>query len=194
MVTQPVPQPKIHSPEEYLAIEREAEFKSEYLNGEIYALAGGSPKHSIITVNVTAIVALQLRGKPCMAFSNDMKVRTRGDALYAYPDLTVVYEEPVFHDRHQDVLLNPAVIIEVLSPPTEADDRGKKFAQYQRIESLTDYLLVAQEEPRIDHFVRQPGNRWLLTAVSGMEARLAIASIGCTLLLAEVYDKAFPTA
>ncbi|MCC6444237.1 MAG: Uma2 family endonuclease, partial [Armatimonadetes bacterium] len=117
--------------------------------------------------------------------------RTDPNGLYAYPDLTVVCGEPAFHDARQDVLLNPVVIVEVLSPSTEACDRGKKFALYRRIESLADYLLVSQEEPGIEHYARQPDDRWLLTPAEGLEASVYIASIDCPLALADVYDKVF---
>jgi len=184
-----------YTPEEYFASEREAEFKSEYLNGEIYAMAGSSPEHSTITVNVSGELRAQLKGKPCRVFSSDMKVRTDADGLFSYPDVSVVCGEPRFHDEHRDVLVNPTLIVEVLSPSTERFDRGRKFAQYQQIESLTDYLLVAQDEPRVEHYVRQEGGRWLLSTATGREDTLHLASIGCTLPLSEVYDKVdFPAA
>lgn len=177
------------SPEAYLERERAADDKSEYLWGEMYAMAGSSPEHSIITVNLTGTMFALLKGRTCQAFSNDMKVRTDPRGLYAYPDLSVVCGEPRFHDEKRDVLTNPTVIIEVLSPSTEAFDRGRKFAQYQTIDSLSDYLLVAQDEPQVDHYARQPDNRWLLTPARGIEARVALVSIDCRLALAEIYDR-----
>ncbi len=182
-------QKQYYTPEEYLAFERSSEFKSEYLNGQIYAMAGGSPEHSAITVNVTVELGLQLRTKPCQALSSDMKVRTTPTGLFAYPDLSIVCGEPQFHDQVRDVLINPTVIIEVLSPSTEAYDRGKKFFQYRHIESLADYILIEQDEARIDHYVRQVDNRWLLSTASGLESQLYIASIDCTLHLSEVYAR-----
>lgn len=177
------------TPEEYLASEREAEFKSEYLNGDIYAMAGSSPEHSAIAFNLSVLLGVQLRGKPCRGFISDMKVGTASDRLFSYPDLSVVCGEPRFHDEHRDVLLNPTLIVEVLSLSTERFDRGRKFAQYQQIESLSDYVLVAQDEPRVEHYVRQEGSRWLLSTATDLEGSIHIASIDCTLLLSEVYDK-----
>lgn len=172
MVAAAQPLKRLYTPEEYLALKREAEFKSEYLHGEIYAMAGSSPEHSTITANITGEIRAQLKGKPCQAFSNDMKVRTAPTGLFAYPDLSVVCGEPHFHDARRDVLLNPTVLFEVHSSSMEAYDRGKKFAQYQEIESLTDYVLIAQDEPRIEHYHRQQGNQWLFTVAQGLESKL----------------------
>ena len=177
------------APEDYLELERNAEFKSEYLEGQIFAMSGGSPEHSAITVNITRELSLQLKGRPCQAFSNDLKVRTSYTGLYAYPNLTVVCSEPIYHDEKRDIITNPVVIIEVLSPSTEAFDRGRKFAHYQNILSLLDYILIAQDQTWIDHYARQPNNRWLLTPVVGLESSLWIPSIECDLRLAEVYDR-----
>ena len=181
------PKEKVYTEDEYLTLEREAEYKHEYLAGRIYAMSGGSPEHSSITVNITREVSVQLRRTPCRAFSNDMKVRA--GRLYAYPDLSVVCGEPTFRDARRDVLLNPIVIFEVLSPSTEAFDRGKKLAQYQQIPSLKEYVLIAQDEPRIDHYVRRADNEWLVSIVVGMGAKVPLDSIDCTLLLSEVYDR-----
>jgi Uma2 family endonuclease len=179
----------VYSPEEYLSLERTADFKSEYLNGQIYAMAGSSPEHSAITVNITVALGSQLLDKPCRAFSSDMKVRTTRTGLFAYPDLSIVCGEPEFHDEKRDVLVNPVVLIEVLSPSTEAFDRGKKFAQYQHLETLTDYLLIAQDEARIDHYVKQSDDLWLLSIARGSGGKIYIASLDCTLLLSQVYAK-----
>src|SRR5436853_7901529 len=154
----------LYTVEEYLALEREAEERHEYLDGFIYAMAGESPNHGAICVNLVAQLHNQLRGTPCQVFSKDMKVRsgpipktrytTKG--LFSYPDLLIVCGELQFHDKHQDVLLNPTVIIEVLSPTTEAFDRGKKFRRYRmHIPTLTDYIVVSQDRPLIEHFARQ---------------------------------------
>lgn len=189
MTAQAQPKKSYYTPEEYLDFERRAQFKSEYLDGQIYAMSGGSPEHNSIAVNVASELRAQLKGKPCRVFSSDMKVRTSRAGLYSYPDVTVVCGAMRFHDERRDVLTNPTLIIEVLSPSTEAFDRGKKFANYQRIASLTDYILIAQDEARLDHYVRQPDDQWLLSASVGLDAKLVLASIGCTLLLSEVYDK-----
>ena len=177
------------TPEEYLEFERKAEFKSEYLDGQIYAMAGASPEHSAITFNLSVEVGIGLRGKPCQGFSNDTKIRTSYSGLYSYPDLSVVCGEPVFHNDKRDVLINPKVIFEVLSPSTERFDRGTKFLRYQTIDSFTDYVLIAQDEPRVEHFIRQEDGSWRYVVVRGMESKLTIASIDCAVALAGPYDK-----
>lgn len=182
-----------YTPEEYLALERAADFKSEYFDGQIFAMPEASPEHSAIVFNLYTEVGAEIRGKACLGFSNDTKVRSgellrsgeRG--LFSYPDLTIVCGEPVFHDEHRDVLMNPKVIFEVLSPSTEVFDRTKKFFRYQTIETFTDYVLIAQDEPRIEHLIRQPDGGWLLYVVAGLENSLHIASIDCTLTLRGVY-------
>jgi Uma2 family endonuclease len=181
--------PRFYSPEEYLMLEREADFKSEYLDGQIYAMSGGSPRHSAIAFNIGGVFAAQLSGKPCQGFNSDAKVRTSPTGYYGYPDLSIVCGEPEYHDEKEDVLTNPIVIVEVLSPTTEAFDRGKKFARYRHLDSLTDYLLVSQEEPRIEQYTKQSRNHWLLTVAEGLEAVLQIDSLGCTLRLSQVYER-----
>jgi len=183
------PQRRLFTPEEYLTLERASEHKSEYLEGEIYAMAGGSPEHNTITANLTIRIGMQLLGRSCQVFTSDMKVRSSTLSLFAYPDLSIVCGKPQYHDAHRDVLTNPTVIFEVLSDSTEAYDRVQKFANYQINESLIDYLLVAQKEPHIDHFARQGEDQWLLTSYRGLDARVYIASIDCTLRLSEVYDR-----
>lgn len=191
-----------YSVEEYLSLERESEERHEYLDGQIYAMVGESPEHGIICTNISGQLYSQLRGRPCQAFSKDMKVRS-GSAprsgrtqkgLYSYPDLLVVCGELKFHDKHQDVLLNPVLIIEVLSPTTEAFDRGEKWARYQTwLPELSDYLLVSQSKPRVEHYHRQAGGEWLYSLVNGLEESLNLHSVDCTLQLIDVYDRiAFP--
>lgn len=179
----------IFTPDEYLELERKAEFKSEYLNGQIYAMAGASPAHSAITFNLSVEVGTQLKGKPCQGHSSDMKIRTSYKGLYSYPDLSIVCDEPLFHDEKGDVLINPKVIFEILSPSTEAFDRGAKFLRYQTIDTLTDYILIAQDEARVEHFIRQSDGGWLLYIIRGLESKLSIPSIDCTISLAGLYDK-----
>lgn len=184
------PQPKPYlTPEDYLAIERQAETKSEYLDGEMFAMTGGSCWHSLAIGNLVRELSLQLRKRPCQVYPSDLRVHIPATGLYTYPDVIVVCGEPRFQDEHQDTLLNPTVIIEVLSPTTEAYDRGKKFQHYQSIESLAEYLLVSQSEPRVEQFLRQDDNRWLLTTTTGLKAVLTLPSIQCELALAEVYEK-----
>jgi Uma2 family endonuclease len=180
---------KIYTPEQYLEFEREAEERHEYLDGQIYLMSGGSPKHSSICVNILIELGLQLRRKPCQIFEANMKVGMATSNQFSYPDASVVCGEPKFHDKHQDVLTNPSVIIEVLSPSTERFDRGKKFARYQRIDSFTDYVLIAQDEPRVEHFARQANGTWILTVATGLKGKIKLASITSTLKLSEVYDR-----
>ena len=186
--------------EEYLAFERESEERHEYLDGQIYAMAGESTQHADISVNVVRELSLQLKGTPCRVWTKDTKVLPAvksyksAKGLFSYPDLVVVCGEPQFLDEHQDVLLNPTVIIEVLSPSTESFDRGEKFRRYRtHIASLTDYVQVSQALPLIEHFRRQSNDEWVLSTVSDMDGSLHLASINCTLQLSEVYDRvSFP--
>ena len=174
---------------DYLTRERQVETRNEYLNGCIYAMGGASRGHNRITVNLTASLHSQLKHKPCEPFSSDMRVKVSPTGLYTYPDIVVACGEPRFEDRHVDTLLNPSVIIKVLSDSTAAYDRGDKFAHYRTLESLSDYLLVAQDKPRIEHYRRQADGQWLYSAADGLEARIEIPTIACTLHLAEVYDR-----
>jgi Uma2 family endonuclease len=184
--------------EEYLALERVSEERYEYLDGQIYAMAGESGGHADICTNLVGELRSQLRGGPCRARSKDTKVRSGPDpklrrttkGLFSYPDIVVICGEPQYHDEHRDGILNPTVIIEVLSESTEAFDRGEKFLRYQLWNpTLTDYLLVSQSSPIIEHYVRQPEGGWLYYIYQGLEQRLSIKSIGCPLWLAEVYDR-----
>jgi Uma2 family endonuclease len=176
--------------EEYLAIERAAEYKSEFFNGEMFAMAGASLAHSLITTNVTRELSIQLKRRTCQVYSSDTRVKVSETGLYTYPDVTAVCGQPQVEDEHRDTLLNPTLIVEVLSPSTEAYDRGDKFAQYRRLESLREYVLIAQDRPRIERYTRQgEAQEWLLTEVSDPQGVVSLASIGCELVLAEVYDK-----
>lgn len=177
------------TPEEYLAIERKAQSKSEYINGEIVAMTGASRKHNLIVFNLTREISQQLQGRPCEGYSNDMRVRVPSTRFYTYPDLVVVCGEPDFEDDYLDTLLNPTLIIEVLSESTEGYDRGKKFGFYRTIPSLVEYLLVAQDEHRIEQYAKQPDGRWLLSEYRLAEDVAELASIQCRLALREVYDK-----
>jgi Uma2 family endonuclease len=186
------------SVEEYLALEWESEERHEYLDGHVHAMAGESPEHSDICANLAGILHPQLRGTPCRVWSKDTKVRSGPEprscqatkGLFSYPDLVVVCGAPQFHDAYRDVLLNPTVIIEVLSPSTEAFDRGEKFWRYRTwLPALTNYLLVSQALPLIEHYLRQANDTWNLSTVSTMEGSVYLATIDCTLRLREVYDR-----
>ncbi|HEX6624362.1 MAG TPA: Uma2 family endonuclease [Pyrinomonadaceae bacterium] len=178
------------TPEEYLSLERVSEIRHEYLDGFVYAMAGESPTHSIICFNLAGSLHFMLKGTPCRGYSPNMKVRTKAESLYSYPDLVVVCGEPVYHDKHGDVLVNPTVVFEVLSPSTEAYDRGEKSLRYRtEIESLRDFVLVAQDRPRAEHFSRRPDGAWSRNEVSGLDGVLPLASIDCRIRLADVYDR-----
>lgn len=182
------PRPRL-TPEEYLAVERRSETRSEYLNGEMFAMTGGSRNHNLIVLNIGRELSFQLKKRTCEVYASDQRVRVPATGLYTYPDVTVVCDEPQFEDEELDTLLNPTVLVEVLSPTTEAYDRGKKFEHYQTIPSLSEYLLVAQTSFRVEQYLRQDGNRWLLSAATGLGERIALPSIQCELVLAEVYEK-----
>ena len=175
------------APEQYLEIERASEIRHEFLDGLVYAMAGESRDHSRICFNLAGIIQPQLKDRPCEGFSPNMKVRAGLGGLYAYPDLMIVCGEAIFHDEHGDVLLNPTVIFEVLSPSTEKYDRGEKFLRYQQIESLQDYVMVSQDNPRVEHHHRQPDGTWNATEVNGLDAVLVLSSIDCRISFDEVY-------
>jgi Uma2 family endonuclease len=177
------------SPEEYLRLERQAEYKSEYLNGEIFAMSGASRAHNLITTNLSREISQQLIGRPCEAYSGEMRVKVRSIDLYTYPDVVVVRGDPQFEDDEFDTLLNPTVLIEVLSKPTERYDRMSKTFYYRTIESMTEHLLVAQHKVHAEQYVKQPTGEWLLIEHTSPEQDVQLASIDCSLELPRVYDK-----
>ena len=182
------PQERLYTSDEYLERERKSNYKSEFLAGQIYAMSGGSPKHAKIGANIIREIGVQLKGKTCDVYTSNLKVRTTYNGLYAYPDVTVVCGSLIFHDEEEDVIVNPTLIVEVLSRTTEAYDRGQKWAQYQSIASLQTYVMIAQNEPRIEQYVRQSDDTWLLSTAAGIDKSIYLASIDCTLALSEVYD------
>lgn len=177
------------TPEEYLARERLAETKSEYFDGEVFAMAGGSRAHSRIAVNVASALDNQLGERPCEVFNSDMRVRAGAAGPYSYPDVTVVCGEAEFEDANVDTLVNPTVIVEVLSPTTEAWDRGGKFEQYQQMASLQEYVLIAPDRPRVERYARQADGQWLLAVSTGTDGAISLPSIACELALARIYRK-----
>jgi len=183
-----IPKTKL-TPGEYLELERKAENKSEYFDGEIYAMAGAKRRHNVIAWNLGGELRQHLKGKKCEAYPADMRVFVPQTGLYTYPDLVVVCGEPEFQDDTFDTLLNPILIIEVLSDTTETYDRGKKFQHYRSIESLREYVLVSQDEARIEKYIKQGDGFWVLSEAVGLEAEIEFASIECRIALAEVYDK-----
>ena len=180
------------TPQEYITLERKAipdadTVRSEYMNGEIIAMSGASLAHNLITGNVFANLCIRLRGSGCLAFANEMRVSIPSVNSYFYPDVSVVCEEPRFEDDVFDTLLNPIVVVEVLSPSTEAYDRGDKFAHYRQLQSLQEYILVSQDKVRVDHYVRHAA-QWILTDFQELDQQLPLTSIQCELPLQEIYE------
>ena len=174
---------------DYLEFERNSDIKHEYLNGKIFAMSGAKRNHNKITTNLSGLVWQHLKSKNCENYANDMRVFVPGTGLYTYPDLTVVCGEPQFQDDVFDTLLNPVLLIEVLSDSTESYDRGRKFQHYRSIESLQEYVLVSQNEARIEKYVRHGDGFWLLSEAVGVDAEIEFSSIECRIPLGEVYDK-----
>jgi Uma2 family endonuclease len=178
------------SPEEYLAVERRAKYKSEYVDGVMYAMAGGSERHNLIAGNLITELNIQLRAAPCRVYPSDLKVRVPNSKRFFYPDVSVVCGETQFADDERDVVLNPVLVVEVLSESTAAFDRGKKFQSYQQIESLQEYLLVSQDEFVVEHYLRQEDGHWLYTKVSGLDDAITLPNMKCQLSLKDIYNKA----
>ena len=175
------------SAEEYPAIERSSDFRSECIDGEMMAMATGSWEHSLIIGNALADLKQQLRGGPCKVHASDLRVQAP-DGLQTYPDVVVVCGEPAFADEHRDMVTNPKLIIEVLSPTTESYDRGRKFESYRTIPSLEEYVLVSQDRPRVERFLRQPEGAWLFVEVAGLQEAISLPSLGCHLSLEALYE------
>ena len=174
---------------EYLAFERQSETKHELVDGQIIAMSGASGAHNLITASTIAALIVQVRGKNCRVFSSDMRVRAPLLGNHTYPDITVVCGEVEYTDDTLETVANPTLIVEVLSPSTERFDRNQKFQNYWRIPSLETYLLIAQDQARVERFTRQKMNDWLMTVVVGLEQEIDLASIGCTLALADIYQQ-----
>jgi Uma2 family endonuclease len=180
------PQPFL-TPEQYLEIDRAAETRSEYYNGRMYAMSGGSFRHVLIISNFASRLHTALQGRDCATLSSDM--RTIAGDIYAYPDIVIVCGEPQFAHGRTDVLTNPSVLIEVLSPSTERYDRGFKSAQFRRAATLQEYAMVSQIEPRVEVFRRGEGGIWVLTEYVGLDAVCRFDSLDCTVPLAEIYRR-----
>ncbi|HEX3559637.1 MAG TPA: Uma2 family endonuclease [Pyrinomonadaceae bacterium] len=177
------------TPDEYLAAERLSESRSEYLDGVVYAMTGASVNHIQIAGNLTIELGTQLRARACRVLPLDLKVQLPDSRKFFYPDVTVVCGELQFHDKRRDIILNPLLVIEVLSDSTEAFDRGAKFQAYQTLDSLKEYILVAQDRPVVEQYVRQADGKWIYTAAVGLESSLTLPSVECSLNLSAVYDK-----
>ena len=182
----PIAAPTHLSPAEYLAWERKADFKNEYLNGAILAMSGASEAHNRITVNMILRLGNLLDDLEYSLYVGDLRVRAGVSGSYLYPDVVIVRGKPRFEDDVFDTLLNPAVVVEVLSPSTEARDRGEKFAQYRQLESLQEYILILQESVHVEHYLRK-GSQWLLTEFRNSEDALPIVSADCELPLQHIY-------
>jgi Uma2 family endonuclease len=175
--------------DEYLVRERASETKHELVNGVVVAMAGASPRHVLIATNVTIALGRLLGSRPCLVLGSDQRVAVEATGLYTYPDATVVCERPRFDPKDATTLVNPLVIVEVLSDSTEAYDRGAKFAHYRSVPSLAEYVLVAQNERRVEHYRRLEGGQWLLTAYEGDDAKVALPALSVELAIREIYSK-----
>lgn len=177
------------TPEEYLRIERAAEWKSEYVDGEIFAMSGASPRHVLITLNLAAELRNALRETPCAAYSADLRVATDRHRHYTYPDVVVACEPLQYVDEHRDTITNPVLIAEVLSESTEKYDRGAKFERYRAIPTLAEYLLVAQDRVHVELYTRQPDAAWVLREWNDAGATIDLASLECSVAISEIYAK-----
>ncbi len=189
MAALPQPEPSVMTETEYLEFERASELKHEYLYGEVFAMSGASEAHNLICTSTSFTLYGQLRRRSCKVYQSDMRVRVKATGIYTYPDLSIVCGEAQFMDDALDTLINPTILIEVLSPSTERYDRGRKFQQYREIASLREYVLIAQDSPRIERFLRKDDGKWELSDAKGLDAKIELPSIGCTLALAEVYEQ-----
>lgn len=177
------------TPEEYLAFERRAEYKNEYFDGEVIAMTGASRRHNLISLNVGAELRTRLKGRTCETYVSDMRVRIPSANIYTYPDVVVACDEPQFEDAELDTLLNPTLIVEVLSKSTAAYDRVAKFGYYRTLPSLKEYLLVSQDEYHVAQHVRQADGRWMLTDIREVGGVVELSSVGCTLGIGEIYER-----
>lgn len=184
--------PPLVTPQEYLARERRAESKAEYVSGRVYAMTGASREHNLIALNIGRELSIQFRGRPCEAYVSDMRVKVTPTGMYTYPDVVAVCGPPEFEDEAVDTLLNPTVIVEVLSPSTEAYDRGEKFAHYRRLPLLREYVLVAQDRVRVEHYGRRGDNEWVLTEHDALDDTLPLPALDAGLRLADIYERVAP--
>jgi len=182
-----LPQRSLLTAEEYLAIERKAEFKSEYFNGEMFAMAGASRPHNRIASNVISALNPHLVKRGCNIYPSDMRVKIKKIGKYTYPDVVVTYGKESFEDDYVDILLNPVVIFEILSHSTRVYDRGEKFQHYQFIESLAEYILITQDAVRVEQYARQDDRTWLYNKYQNLDDVVKLESVGCELPLKELY-------
>ncbi len=175
--------------EEYLEIDRKGEVKSEYYDGEMYQMAGASLEHNTIVGNVISEFHSQLKNHSAIVLPGNMRLRIPETRRYAYPDVTVVCSKPEFDTKEKDVLLNPTILVEVLSDSTEARDRGEKASSYRRIASLQEYIFINQDKAKVETYSRKADGTWVLSEVSGLNGVVKIASLKCQIAMAEIYDK-----
>jgi Uma2 family endonuclease len=178
----------LYTIEEYLARERVAPHKSEYYRGQIFAMSGGTPRHNTISGNLLASLRGRLRGTPCRPYNSDQRIRIPANGLSTYPGVSVICGELQLDSQDRDAIVNPRVMFEVLSKSSESYDRGKKFDLYRQLESLREYILVAQDEPQVERFVRHEDGSWLLTVLKGLEVVLELSTLACVLPLSEIYE------
>jgi Uma2 family endonuclease len=196
-----VPKKKIsqYTIEKYLELDRASEERYEFVDGQVFLMAGESGRHGDVSVNLTREISVQLKGKDCRARSKDTKIKSGGFAqkkgnstkgMFSYPDLVIICGEPEYHDKFKDIVLNPKVIVEVLSDSTEVFDRNDKFTRYRMFNpTLSDYILVSQDKPVVEHFVRQEDDNWKLYSYFGLDETFRIESVECELKLNDVYDR-----
>ncbi|MEO5858767.1 MAG: Uma2 family endonuclease [Pyrinomonadaceae bacterium] len=182
-----VPKP-IYNADQYLTLEQGAEYRSQFYFGEIFAMAGASRRHNVVSANVLASIHAQLKGRSCEVYQNDMRVKVNAD-FYTYPDIVIVCGEPQIEKKNGENLLDPAVLIEVLSPSTEKFDRGDKFRFYRLMPSLKEYVLVSQDRVNVEHYFRQEDNSWLFTVLNDEGDVLELPSVSCSVNLKDIYDK-----
>ncbi len=185
--------------EKYLELDRASEERYEFVDGQVFLMAGESGRHGDISVNLTRELSNQLLGKDCRVRSKDTKIKSGGfeqkrgnstKGMFSYPDLVIICGEPEYHDKFKDIVLNPKVIIEVLSDSTEGFDRNNKFTRYRMFNlTLTDYILVSQDEPIVEHFVRQDDDNWKLYSHIGLDETFKIESVECELKMSDIYDR-----
>jgi Uma2 family endonuclease len=175
------------TPQEYLIRERQASIKSEFYQGEIFAMGGGSANHSLIAANFVGEARNSLKGRPCAVFNSDLRVQVQSTGLYTYPDATIVCGELLFDDDHRDTVLNPTVIVEVLSDSTEKYDRGKKSNHYRQIASLKELILIAQDRSHVERFTRQANGDWLFHEQKELTADFELKSLGISIAISELY-------
>lgn len=189
-MTMPAEKPRRYSIEEYFRIADDSEQKLEYIDGDVVAMAGGTYNHSLITANVTGELRQLLKGKPCRVLESNLRVGIPNNLRFMYPDVPVVCGKPEFdpRDRKNLTLVNPRLVVEVLSPGTERNDRGEKFTRYRELASLQEYVLVSQNRAQVETFFRQSDGTWLLTPYAGMGTIVRLRSLEIQLPMTEIYS------